>query len=408
MTSRILMRSILTMCLAMFYFALPVHLAAQQTLPRAISPDEMVTLDRSLSMKTALEILSQYSLRFDGKIIIDPGGHTAPINVMVSNMYWKRALEYVLRSNLLKFEERERHYEVQALAESGGGTAEAGLITQHTREVEINAVFFEADYATLVEAGVDWSLVRNGRVRVNGAFAQQVTQDLFNVQINERARSWDIFALLRTFESLNKGEFLANPTIKVLDGEQGRIQVGTNFFLTTRDFAGNTRFQEFEAGVILTVVPQVIGSNDSLYVHLDIKAERSSVTPDPVAVTKSITESETQVLLVNGEEAVIAGLFSKQETDSRRGIPILKDLPPWFFGLRYLFGYNSRGVTKKELVIILQASVLPTVEERYSSRRNRFNYLEQRRRQFKNKVRQLESNSAGDGGTTSNTLRRRR
>jgi len=360
-------------------------------------------------MNTALEILNQYSMRYSGKIIIDTAGHKAPIHVMVNNMYWKQALEYVLRSNVLKFVEREKYYEVTPMVETGGTSEETEGVTSATREIEIDAVFFEADYATLVEAGVDWSLVRNGRVAVNGKFAQQVSQDLFNVQINERTRSWDIFALFRTFESLNKGEFLANPTIKVLDGEQGRIQVGTNFFLTTRDFAGNTRFQEFEAGVILAVVPNVIQDNDSLYVHLDIRAERSSVTPDPVAITKSITESETQVLLVNGEEAVIAGLFSNRKTDNRRGIPLLKDLPPWFFGLRYLFGFNSKEVRKKELVIILQARILPTVQERYSMRRGSTNYIDQKRREFQNKVRQLQRKTkSGNSPAPPNRSRRRR
>ena len=404
----ILMNVTLTVCFALLLMTGPEPVAAQQSLPRAISPDEMVTLDRSLPMNTAIEILSQYSMRYDGKIIIDPTGHSAPINVMVNNMYWKRALEYVLRSNLLKFIERERHYEVAPMLEQSGEGEQTDDITSATREIEIDAVFFEADYATLVEAGVDWSLVRNGRVRVNGKFAQQVSQDLFNVQINQRARSWDIFALFRTFESLNKGEFLANPTIKVLDGQQGRIQVGTNFFLTTRDFAGNTRFQEFEAGVILTVVPNVIQNNDSLYVHLDISAERSSVTPDPVAVTKSITESETQVLLVNGEETVIAGLFSNQKTDSRRGIPLLKDLPPWFFGLRYLFGFNSKAVKKKELVIILQARILPTVQERYALRRNNINYVDQKRREFQSKVRRLTKKIKPGSQSAPNRTRRRR
>jgi type IV pilus assembly protein PilQ len=271
-------------------------------------------------------------------------------------------------------------------------------ITHDTREIEINAVFFEADYATLVEAGIDWSVIKNGRVLVaNGNFASEVTRDLFNVEYNDSFRSWDVFALLRTFETMDRGEVIANPQIKVMDGQEGKIKVGTNFFLTTRDFAGNTRFTEYESGVILTVTPQVLGNEDSLFIHLNIRAERSNVFPDPVSVTKGITESKTQVLLLNGEETVIAGLFSNEVREIRRGIPILKDLPPWFFGLRYLFGYNSKEFKKKELIIILQASIMPTISERIGTRLMQKNFIEQKRQDFKRRMRQLKTLNSTNG-----------
>ncbi len=376
--------------------AVSVH--AQETIPREPRPEERVTFDRSLPFKTAIDILSQYSMRFEGKLIIDPVGKTGPIGVLVNNMYWKQALEYILRSNLLKYQEHERYYEIVPLVQTQESQEAGPGLTPQTREIEINAIFFEADYNTLIEAGIDWSLVRNGQVRVNGRFASQVSRDLFDVQVNERYQTWDIFALLRVFESMDRGEVIANPKIKVLNGEEGKIQVGTNFFLTTRDFAGNTRFTEYESGVILRVTPQVIVRSDTTFIHLSIKAERSDVFPDPVQVTKSITESQTQVLLLDGEEAVIAGLFSHQTKNVRRGIPILKDLPPWFFGLRYLFGFESKEVKKKELIIILQAQLVPTIAERLSSTRpTRNNHLERLRQEFRQRLLDLKKKRSTNG-----------
>ncbi len=379
--------------------------SAQEILVREPRPEERVTFDRSLPLKTAINILGQYSMRFERKLIIDPVNKSGPIGVSVNNMYWKQALEYILRSNLLKYEEHENYYEIVPLV----GTPESGkeeieALTSTTREIEINAVFFEADYNTLLEAGIDWSLMKNGKVEVNGRFASEVTKELFDVNVNTAYQTWDIFALLRIFETMDKGEVIANPKIKVLDGEEGKIQVGTNFFLTTRDFAGNTRFTEYESGVILRVTPNVIQRDDTTFIHLTIKAERSDVFPDPVQVTKSITESQTQVLLLNGEETVIAGLFTHQTKNVRRGIPILKDLPPWFFGLRYLFGYESREVKKKELIIILQARVVPTIAERLTMRSLRRNHLEQMRQEFKRKLQQLKRKSSATNGRS----RRRR
>lgn len=379
-------------------------LEAQETIPREYSADEFVSFDRSLSMKTALDILSTFSQRNEGKIIIDPAGHSKPIGVMVNNMYWKRALEYILRSNLLSYVEREKYYEVVPLSQTKPAQQAGPQVDHYTHEVEINAIFFEADYQSVLEAGIDWSFIQDGKVRVNGNFGSEVGRDLFSVQYTDSFRMWDIFALLRVFEASNRGEIIANPTIKVMEGEQGKIKVGTNFFLTTRDFAGNTRFTEYEAGVILTVTPHVIGKEDSLFIHLNIDAERSSVTPDPLNVTKAITESKTQVLLVNGEETVIAGLFSNETTEVRRGIPILKDLPPWFFGLRYLFGYNAKEFSKKELVILLEARVVPTVAQRLDMRLGQRDYLEEKRLQFQRKLRQLKNNpGSGSNNHTSSS-----
>ena len=68
--------------------------------------------------------------------------------------------------------------------------------------------------------------------------------------------------------------------------------------------------------------------------------------------------------MLNGEETVIGGLFINDETNVRTGIPFLKDLPWWFFGLRYIFGSDNVQVEKRELVILIKAEILPTLKER--------------------------------------------
>lgn len=368
---------------------------AQESIPRQYGADEFVSLDSSVPMRTALDILSKFSSKFDNKILIDPQNHTrsiASINVMVNNMYWKRALEYILRSNLLKYVEREKYYEIVPLGASRGEQTEQ--ITPHTKEIEIHAIFFEADYQTLLETGIDWSALEGGRIRFKGNFGSEVSQDLFNAGYVDRFGNWDVFALLRVFESLNKGEIIANPQIRVLDGQQGKIKVGTDFFLTVRDFAGNTRFTQFESGIILNVLPTIIERNDTTFIHFDIITERSTVFPDPVSVTKATTESRTRVLLLDGEETVIAGLFSNEERITRKGIPILKDLPPWFFGLRYLFGYTKKEVIKKELIILLRAKIVPTIAERMAKRNIQQDFLQQKRREFDRRLRQLKKKNS--------------
>lgn len=100
------------------------------------------------------------------------------------------------------------------------------------------------------------------------------------------------------------------------------------------------------------------------FIYMTVDAERSTASPGAVSTIVNKQEATTEVLLLSGESTVIAGLYETEENEVRRGIPFLKDLPGWFFGLRYLFGYNSTEHSVQELVIVLQASLVPTLQER--------------------------------------------
>jgi type IV pilus assembly protein PilQ len=57
-------------------------------------------------------------------------------------------------------------------------------------------------------------------------------------------------------------------------------------------------------------------------------------------------------------------MYSNEEITTRQGVPLLKDLPWWVFGLRYIFGYDSRKTVKRELIVLLKAEILPSLEDR--------------------------------------------
>ena len=368
---------------------------AQEKVLRDFSPEEYISLNKNVRISDALTIINGFSSRYENKIITDSKEHNGPINVVVDNMHWKRALEYILRSNGLAYAEHPRHYEIIDKNETKGSAEIEDHINLDTREIEIKAVFFEADYATLSEIGVDWTTLTDGKVklRMDSHAGSQVSQSVFSVQAATQ-KFLNVSALIQAFESRDKGQVIANPQIRIMDGEEGKIKVGKNFFLTTRDFAGNTRYSEYEAGTILTVIPNIVYQDKQTFIHLDIMAEKSDVEVTSLGVTKRITEGRTQVLLLNGEETALAGLFSDQRANVRKGIPILKDLPWWFFGLKYITGYDSKSVTKKELVILIKPIIVPSLKRRIKNKLIRQNYLEQGRKELRNNMRKL---SAGSG-----------
>lgn len=351
-------------------------------------PDELISLNPNVPFNTAMDILNGFSQRYENRLLIDSKVRTKPIGVSVENMYWKRALEYILRANLLKYVARDRYYEVQDMIDTKTPVVDpqANSINVLTREIEINAVFFQADYETLRELGIDWTTFKNGTVRAQTLGASNVGKEYIRLFTNGNVSGTNISvtALLRAFESKSKGEVLARPQIRVMDGEKGKIKVGKNFYLVLQDFAGNSRYTEYEAGVILTVTPKIYGRSDSTFIFLDILAERSDVQPDAFGPTKSITESSTRVLLLNGEETVLAGLISHETQNLRRGVPLLKDIPV----LNWVFGYNFKSVRKKELVILLEAKIVPTLLTRRTAAPNGLNRSLERQRQEFEKLRQ--------------------
>lgn len=66
---------------------------------------------------------------------------------------------------------------------------------------------------------------------VSSSNANQVSQSVFNALVNlgEIGPGISVQALFSTFESNNLGSIIATPSIKVVDGEEGKIQDGQDF-----------------------------------------------------------------------------------------------------------------------------------------------------------------------------------
>ncbi len=181
--------------------------------------------------------------------------------------------------------------------------------------------------------------------------------------------TWDgnqieINTLLNTIESNQKGSIIAQPIIMVASGKRGYIQVGQDISVKSVDDAGNTTDTFFATGIIMDVVPTIVNVDGTEVVHLVVNIERSSGSPGAVSTIINKSKSSTEVILYNGEQAVIGGLYDTDETRIRSGIPILKDLPWWVFGIRYLTGYDKYEKKERELIIIMKVEIVDNVLDR--------------------------------------------
>ena len=99
----------------------------------------------------------------------------------------------------------------------------------------------------------------------------------------------------------------------------------------------------------MKLLPHVYKENGIDYVLLNIMVERSSFQQNETTSEIKKTTASTQVLMLNGEETILGGLFVTEEVVTRNGIPFLKDLPWWVFGIRYLTG-SDQTIEQKERV----------------------------------------------------------
>lgn len=393
--------------------ALP-HLADAQIvdpLREYTNPDEVVAFNRTTTYTEAIQIINTFSQEYENKFIVDRSGTTGQIGVTLPAMHWKDALEYIMRFQNLELNEYPEYYEIvvpevqpegEATQTAGRGQQQTGgqdqvlLPDLDTREVRINATFFEGNKQALQEIGIDWStLTKNVPeaigdfvgadgtqtvpatefndqfVAVNSFNAASVSQNAFNAIVNlgQFGPGISVQALFSAFEADNLGKILATPSIKVVDGEEGNFQVGQDFSIKQRDIAGNVTDEFQSTGTILNVVPRIITQGDTSFVYIELEVERSTVQPDVVSTIINTQEATTTAILMDGEATYVGGLYSTEESVVRRGVPILKDLPGWFFGLKYLFGYNSKDYSENELIIIVQAEIIEPVRTRFGSGR---------------------------------------
>ena len=362
-----------------------------------------VAFPPTTTFSQAIQILSQISRDVEGKVIIDPTNQQGPINVSVPSLNWKRALEMILRANGLEFVERATYYEIRVSGlgvalPSGPALPLEGELTLDSRQVEISAIFFQGDRGSIAEAGIDWAIFSRGNVNfdISSIAAGSVTQEFLTSSIDYTAVSGattiTTLGILKAFEALNIGTIISKPSITVLDGTEGMIQVGQSFSIKQKDFAGNTTDTFFEVGTILRVTPRIIRDRDVTFIHLELSVEKSAAFPDAVSTRIDKQTATTQVLLLDGEQTAIAGLFTDERLSVRKGIPFLKDLPWWFFGLRFLTGFSSVDKSEGELIIVIRVDLVPSLTERIERRKAELDeILNKERKKFQEDLKKLPS-----------------
>ncbi|HTP13447.1 MAG TPA: hypothetical protein VMM37_07445 [Bacteroidota bacterium] len=376
-----------------------------------VRPDELVSFKNDYPYLKAIKELSDLAKKFTGKIIVDTSpikaDETKVIGTNIQTMYWKDALEVILRANDNWYDENPDYFlvygikegkkevapltqpgETQAAAPGGavqGGGVQGGAALQavvpvdsskayaEMKEVTVSAILLDVNQTKLRENGISFSIFRGSNVNLNFQFTgaasvtPQPVQGAITVNPTSPNLAVDVNAAINFFENEGYGEVVARPVLRIRAGGTSSVQIGQSISILTKDFSGNTTQQFVDAGTILQVWPKTYMINGTPFIYLAYHLDQSVPTVSTSGTAIDHKRADGSLLMLDGERTYVSGLITSTQDVVRQGVPLLKDLPWWVFGLRYIFGYEQVNVIKRELIMIIDAKLEPTVEERIAS-----------------------------------------
>ena len=228
-----------------------------------------------------------------------------------------------------------------------------------TPQVEIVARLVDVDLSTVRDLGVEWNannldLLDAGVSENLGVKAADVSNPVGNVKIGTVKSFGSIDVKLQALETQNKANIISNPRITTVNNREASVVVGKQIPLIVQDFAGNAVTQLTTIGIKLNVTPHINSGNKiTMDVHPEVSDLASQATVQGGIIINT-TMADTRVMVNDGETAVIGGLIRSNESELKRGVPILMDIPI----VGHLFRSSSTTKQKRELLIFVTPKIL--------------------------------------------------
>lgn len=154
---------------------------------------------------------------------------------------------------------------------------------------------------------------------------------------------------ISALEAEGRGKVIASPRLITSNQQEARIEQGQERIFTT-SVLGVGSVVTKKAVLSLTVTPQIT-PDDRVVMDVFVTQDSFESPTQPTINTKQIS---TQVLLENGETAVIGGIYQQEKSNSVTKVPLLGDIP----GLGILFRTKSNNDIRTELLIFLTPRIV--------------------------------------------------
>ncbi len=153
----------------------------------------------------------------------------------------------------------------------------------------------------------------------------------------------------------------AEPSVVTLDNREAKITVGSETPVRVIDAGSASQIgtparatvQFRETGIILKVTPHIT-SNRQIRMKMEAEQSELRIVGGDLGFIIDKRNAQTQLLVGDGETAVIGGLTQTQVVKNRSGIPFLSELP--FVG-RFFSQTDSRE-EKRDLLIMITPTII--------------------------------------------------
>lgn len=238
-----------------------------------------------------------------------------------------------------------------------------------TPQVTIKAKIVFVNKVDLRELGVTWKIQNLNNPTVDthllASTDGSIADPFLDLAIGTIASGLNIGGLLQALEQRQLADIQAEPQTTVLNNLPAEVFVGERTPIRVLDASSGTvaaqaTVELIDTGIILRVTPTITSNGKVL---MNLWAERSGVSvSDPeVGVTFNTQRATSQILVNDGETAVIGGLTVQDVSTSRSGVPVLKDIP----GLGFFFRSESKRAEKRDLLIFVTPYIVPIEKAAY-------------------------------------------
>ncbi len=164
----------------------------------------------------------------------------------------------------------------------------------------------------------------------------------------------DLDARLSALEQEGWGRIISSPRVTALDNEEARVKQGSKVpFLSVSN--SGTQVQFINAALELTVTPHIT-SDDTVFMKIEIKNNRpdfgQAVQGQPAILIKEV---ESKVLVMDGDTAVLGGVYATAESFAQSRVPGLGSIP--IIGL--LFKNTLRDKSQNEMLVFITPHIVP-------------------------------------------------
>jgi type IV pilus assembly protein PilQ len=194
----------------------------------------------------------------------------------------------------------------------------------------------------------------------------RVINPALSVVFSTALGKFQLTSFLDALQEVRLADLQAEPSIVTLDNRQASIQVGQEIPIrvldaNTGNVGGGTNpsavpratVQMKQVGIILTVTPHIT-NNRQILLLLHAENSDAQLAASDVGFIFGKQSGDTQLLVGDGETAVIGGLTVTQTTQSKSGIPLLVDLPI----IGRLFGETRTSDEKRDLLILVTPHII--------------------------------------------------